>query len=318
ELRWLLWEHRARQLAVEHSGDFAAFAEAAKSLGNGIEFSRSGPAGTWKFDGGSDLALVPYLYLVAASEREAVFAFVEALPLPQVERFTLQLHWLLAHGERQEALAFWNAREAEADADDVPQSVRNFLFIRKWEVFGHDSMDAAYLERSRILQTNQTGNLGYGKAYLASDDVLRILSESPQSLLNSLRRNLQREHGRVTAEQLQALADRLIDGQGEMPLAVSQGAKDFAAKLEPNTYPWFMFRGEFDEAARFAWGKLREAEGETEYSRWAKRTAEAVMCREQCYNGTARDFLLWLNGELVDADGKPVQANPIAEVLGEK
>jgi thioredoxin-like negative regulator of GroEL len=147
---------------------------------------------------------------------------------------------------------------------------------------------------------------------LPVDDVTRCCELSAQEVLNGIKLDLRKRTGRINRDQLAALASQLTEGGDARPLRVSDEARALAAELAGAPLADFLvplLTGEHARAFRIAYGRARASQSDSDYIRWIKAAAGALRCHEQHYNGTALEFVKYVNNERPD--------NPAAALLEE-
>jgi hypothetical protein len=147
---------------------------------------------------------------------------------------------------------------------------------------------------------------------LPVEDVTRCCELSAQEVLNGIKLDLRKRTGRINRDQLAALATQLTEGGDARPLKVTDEARALAGELADAPLADFLvplLTGEHAKAFGVAYARARASQSDTDYIRWIKAAAGALRCHEQHYNGTALEFVKFVNNERAD--------NPAAALLEE-
>ena len=151
-------------------------------------------------------------------------------------------------------------------------------------------------------------------------DVIGLTVLDPGQILERLKWRQRQTAGRMDGEALQQIHKQLTEGGQLRPLTVSATSKALAAQIRDDApmadYLRPLLTGDHRKAVQVAWQKMLSAQTDDEYAQWLSAVVAAIRCHDQSLK-RAEEFRQWAISDLKDKSGKPVEANPIAELLKE-
>jgi len=263
-------------------------------------------------------ARVAWQHLLRANTQEAYDAWAEGVAI------ALRCQDQQLVGGRAEAFSRW-VRDDLADAAGKKISANpaaEFLDVsgRALAPGSPGAIEPAQPSPEVVAHLNGTRSVQDLKlsAWAPATDVLNLTVLDPGQILERLKWHQRQTTGRMDAAALQQIHKQLTEGGKLRPLTVSATSKALAAQIRDDApladYLRALLTGDHRQAVQVAWGKMLAAQTDDEYAQWLAAAVAAVRCHDQSL-ARAEQFRQWMLSDLKDKSGKPVETNPIQELV---